>query len=163
MPMNSFLKQSFVPLLTGVGILCAGLFGLTLHDPDAVIGDSYGRVLADNQTIVPASWMHGAHNEARARLQPALHSTTVARHNLLSVGDQILLTQAGRSENPFRILNVELLGDTVTRIDTRIGTTQRLLITARDINHAPGQTIRFILEIDIPQIRAPTRPEDQIL
>ncbi len=163
MPLNSRLKRSFVPLIAGAGILCAGLIGFALHNPDKVIGNSFVRVLARPGAIIEARWTAPLNQPTEVQLQPALNTQRPLLQNVLSVGDQIMLKEPDRSENSFRIVSVEFLNDTVTRIDTTLGAGHHLLITAQDLTDDRGRIIRFVLDIGTAAETAPQPSGDQIL
>jgi len=163
MPLNWFVRRSFIPLLTGAGIICAGVLALNLNDPDAVIGSSFGRVLSGDGEIVQSRWINKPENFLKANILPAVNTLAMRPQNLLSVGDQIMLTQPDRSENSFRILNVEFLNDTVTRIDTSLNAAHQLLITAQDLDDKGGRIIKFVLDIGTIHQDGPAPSGDQIL
>ncbi len=163
MPLNSLLKRGFVPFFAGAGILCAGLVGFALHNPDKVIGKSFGRVLAGPGAIIQAQWTAEADHLNRPQMQPAQNVQPLLLQTVLSVGDQIRLKEPDRSENSFQILNVEFLNDIVTRIDTSLGSAHHLLITAQDVTDQHGRIIRFVLDVGPAQDSAPKSSGDQIL
>lgn len=163
MTLNLALRRSFVPLLTGAGILCAGLLAITLHNPDAAIGNSFGRVLASDTDIVQADWQPRSENELKMNIVPAVNTVPMPAQNLLAVGDQIMLMDSGRNSSSFRILDIELFNDTVTRIDMSIGPSHKLLITAKDMSEADGRIIRFVLDIAPAPDTPPLHSSDQIL
>ena len=148
MSLKALLKRSLIPLVATTGVFGAGLTGFALYNPATVVGDSFGRVLSHDSAIVQAIWRATPDNTLKANIIPALNTTQATSENLLAIGDEIMLTEPDRAENTFRILSVEFLNDTVTRIDTSLSPARRLLITARDMNDPEGRVIRFVLNID---------------
>ena len=162
-PMKMSLKRCLVPLLSGLGMLCAVMVGTNLNNPAEVVKDSFGRALSNDNLIASTNWDFGddgatdVNLSPRGLIVPAFDSRQASllvqapQATLLMAGDELVLSRPDRSANRFRVLSVEALpSSTETRFDTSLNSTRKLLITARDLSDKQGRVMRFVVDINLP-------------